>query len=621
MLACPQDIFFRNDTMPHDGSYQKVCPSLNTMKSMSECQHKDKRARLHRKDSNMNPDNLMSAVNTVPNGVKDKEEQVWPPDVESAFIEALESIPKLGRRKILVNGKPCGRNELISDFIFRKTGKIRTRKQVSSHIQVLKNTRKGDSHFMRLLTDSVDLDDNRNPHKPKTNRPHQQQQNHSTMQSMHHTQMKNPMNTNGVPGAVKMKTFQSTDSFSSDDSSINSSPSPTDYVFDIMYGDPNQQHTLSMLGLKDFYDPFQQTLLGMVADPFTAVLDTPSSGANNTNSINSIDPIFGSTPIPETCATFPEVLTTQANNNNFSNLALPTSSATQIKVDQDAFSANASKKEKSVSSKSMAAKRKFDQISNMTPTTVVDYSAKNMTTPDFPLWPNYLCLYLEYSLPYDPSRPLSHNLSQLPHCYQDCLSSTTIDSIPEGKCPPISSLVQNSKNSVLLAKTKLDLNLNISDFVFNNTSFFETKERRTIECTTTIYSFGNVVLESKEIQQALWVNEGKYMYSFVFVNQFFDAFMKGIRSLQSWEEVDIAINNLCIIQSFEDVEAKYNGNSPSPTLDESLELQNQTPLLAMVYEFERGNGTIEISAINDTTTSEKLDIDLEFLGEDVDVSM
>jgi hypothetical protein len=74
MLACPQDIFFRNDTMPHDGSYQKACPSLHTMKTMSDCQHKDKRARLHRKDSNMNPDNLMSAANAVQNGVKDKEE-------------------------------------------------------------------------------------------------------------------------------------------------------------------------------------------------------------------------------------------------------------------------------------------------------------------------------------------------------------------------------------------------------------------------------------------------------------------------------------------------------------------------------------------------------------------
>lgn len=120
--------------------------------------------------------------------------------------------------------------------------------------------------------------------------------------------------------------------------------------------------------------------------------------------------------------------------------------------------------------------------------------------------------------------------------------------IAKGKCPPLHEVTSNFASTTLSAKVKLNLNLNMTDFFFNNTSFFETRDRRTIECTTTIYSFGNVVLESKEIQQALWLNEGKYMYSFVYVNQFFDAFMKGIRSLQSWEEVDIAINNLCVVQ-------------------------------------------------------------------------
>jgi len=82
--------------------------------------------------------------------------EVWPEDVENAFMEALQVIPKLGRRKVMINGKPCGRNELIADYIRRKTLKIRTRKQVSSHIQVLKNLRRNDPEFMALVTESHD---------------------------------------------------------------------------------------------------------------------------------------------------------------------------------------------------------------------------------------------------------------------------------------------------------------------------------------------------------------------------------------------------------------------------------------------------------------------------------
>ncbi|KAF9122854.1 hypothetical protein BGW39_009463 [Mortierella sp. 14UC] len=74
-------------------------------------------------------------------------------------MKALEVLPKLGRRKVLVNGKPCGRNELIADFIYQETGKVRDRKQVSSHIQVLKNTRKYDPDFMKLLSDTGDGDE------------------------------------------------------------------------------------------------------------------------------------------------------------------------------------------------------------------------------------------------------------------------------------------------------------------------------------------------------------------------------------------------------------------------------------------------------------------------------
>lgn len=64
---------------------------------------------------------------------------IWSEDVENAFEEILAIIPKKSSNKIKISGKSCGRNELISDYILNKTGKLRSRKQVSSHIQVIKN--------------------------------------------------------------------------------------------------------------------------------------------------------------------------------------------------------------------------------------------------------------------------------------------------------------------------------------------------------------------------------------------------------------------------------------------------------------------------------------------------
>lgn len=231
--------------------------------------------------------------------------------------------------------------------------------------------------------------------------------------------------------------------------------------------------------------------------------------------------------------------------------------------------------------------------------------------PHFHLWPSYTRLYLDYSPPV-PHPSADKETSQINSTSHESGADHCSHVISQGRCEDPQLLTFKDPCTLQLKcpwqdfhhlltrlppscpflynQVLLDIQLNaILDYsMFQNTCLYQSYEHRALECITSVYSFGARVLETKETQlpqaqdvaaishtqsktstrEKQTMPEKHYTYSFSFINPFFDAFLKGIRSLTSWDEINVAINNLCVIQVFED----YN---------------TKEPLLAVLFDFRR----------------------------------
>ncbi|GJJ69746.1 transcriptional enhancer factor [Entomortierella parvispora] len=436
-------------------------------------------------------------VYILPNAVV-VSKQVWPTDIEMIFFEALEVIPKLGRRKVLVDGKPCGRNELIADHIFRRTNKVRTRKQVSSHIQVLKNTRKNDPAFLRLLMDGGDGEDDPSTEAVITGfsstAPSPRTPPHSSKATQSNQAAWQSHDDEGTPAP----------DLSSPNSGAVSSEGQSLRRHSRTQGEASGLH---LAGDDDYPESGEST-----------VSLFHNSGTPSTESIVSLTSEelaqdLPSRPFPTLRAEYISDSThppLQPNHRHRSQSLRPIVFALYLETGSR------------IITKSESTKPPSCAIVN-------DEQSQHALVPSL-------------NLEMDKFQSMdAHRL------------------VPE-KFPGLFDLYQRTVCAVLFARIGLNLDPSMKG-AFKNVFLLQSADRQTICCTTSIYSFGTKVLESTEMKQAAAVDD-RFVYSFHFVNQFFSAFLGGIQKLGASDEVDMALTNLSIVQVYEDVETGSTASPP-----------------------------------------------------------
>lgn len=213
-----------------------------------------------------------------------------------------------------------------------------------------------------------------------------------------------------TPTSENATGYLSSESFTSDDSSIDSSPSPNDYVFEFMYGEPNpHQSAVPMFDLKgQMFERINHQMGNMKQDsmpldnsikqqykvPYNGYVSTPMNSSISSFGLPNdlISSFVMANGMPHSITPSAILPPTPCSMTDFMNLNFQ-NNAHKIKKSR---SSGIPRKSSITISKRKTYKKKMEDDS------ATDV-ASDIEPTNFPLWPNYFCLYLEYSLPYDPS--------------------------------------------------------------------------------------------------------------------------------------------------------------------------------------------------------------------------
>ncbi|KAF9216891.1 hypothetical protein BGZ59_007524 [Podila verticillata] len=386
-------------------------------------------------------------------------------------MEALAKIPKLGRRKIVVDGKPSGRNELVAAYIFNKTGKKRTRKQVSSHIQVLKNTRKDEQEIMDLLSDTT-IDEGVSDN--------------SFLEVLGQTTMEYSGSRDSTP-------------VSPSDSTVEGLEWPGERI------EGRSSHR-------------RQISIASMLNPET---DNPTS--NTTEMQIDIHRQTRRVSPPPPSLQFPLGYASLHGRSYHRG------------VSQDRYGAP-----------------HF-------------YLSQN-----FIFWPCQYQLVRQHNTPSLSIESTDTVLLENSQPFTDTLRCLHIHQVDPERFPFMKELYARKQCLFLTYKLDIKIQCFSEDYKLDTRNLYQSRDRDTVECTTTVLSFGETALEVKEVQESEY-RDGQNLYSFKLVNEWLNSFLARLNRDMTPTEVDVALRHLCIIQQFDSV-------------------GSGAPLMVVVYEFGSGNG-------------------------------